>query len=316
MPSSSSTARTVSPLPFPFLSRAASRPSRTQSTPRLRPPTVIDLTGDDDQASKQPIQIKSPSLPSPQVSSPNPPPLDSPSPLPPPGRPAPSSSPRFPSPAHLINRYRHDSSAPRIPSVGTPQEDDQDWPTSDVEADIVELERHVQVTDRDDRPQRTPQSHRRWRPREVDFLLAQVDLHGPAWNLIWQNNRHMQPPPIHLHRSPVNYKDKAMNYRVQMFKLVFLQSSAGVRRNYTLTGSPVFLNTRRRLPLPDAWRQVPVRQRSRREVAVYRRRSALWADQPRLAEHQPVILRNQPLRNLRMGSNRHLPPNGPVPRRR
>lgn len=98
--------------------------------------------------------------------------------------------------------------------------------------------------------------------------------------MIWENNRSVRPAPIQLSRTAVDYKDKAMNYWVQMLK--------------------------KKVSLPAVWKQVPIRQRSLCEVAQYRQLNKHWADKPRLAEPQPVVFLDRPPRDLRIGTKHHL----------
>lgn len=145
-----------------------------------------------------------------------------------PSRPPSSSRSPFPSEDPLVNRYRRasgdDESVAQIPSIGTGLDDGTSTVGlgSDLDAEIEALEEEVEVADRQDTAQQQYPSYRRWQPCEIKFLVSQVDEHGPAWQTIWENNRCRQSPPIHLDRTPVNYKDKAMGYKVQLLKYASL----------------------------------------------------------------------------------------------
>ncbi len=115
-----------------------------------------------------------------------------------------------------VERGTRGSSLARLPSIFSSLEDEDrmDGWGAGTEARV-----RARITARQSssRPARQPKWARtrgycKWEPQETAYLVEQVTLNGPAWQLIYDINRE-QGGPIQLHRGPVDYKDKAWNYK-------------------------------------------------------------------------------------------------------
>ena len=128
----------------------------------------------------------------------------------------------FPSLENLIGQYQDSlqgSSPAHLPSVGTTVEDgfgiDDTSHQNRLETRIAAAVAKIQATDNTDASISVNNPRRRRRPwanRELEYLIDQVDCHGAAWQMIWEQNRR-GPRIIHPRRTPTDYKDKAMIYK-------------------------------------------------------------------------------------------------------
>lgn len=131
----------------------------------------------------------------------------------------PGSNQIFPSAEALINRHQalRGSSQPRLPSVGSMADNELDegdeGSVSDTEAVI-----HAAMAEMEQgRGLKKKSYYRRrkrpWADHETAFLVEQVNQYGSAWQLIWENNQE-DCLAIHPERTTVDYKDKAMTYKI------------------------------------------------------------------------------------------------------
>ncbi|OJD22347.1 hypothetical protein ACJ73_06307 [Blastomyces percursus] len=133
-----------------------------------------------------------------------------------------NSNPDFPSVESLMQRCRgssQGSSLARLPSVGTMADEYSVGYTSyldQIETRIAAAAADIEAMDDIEAPAYSRNARRRrrqpWTDQELEYLVEQVNHHGAAWQVIWEQNQ-TGPRAIHPRRTPVDYKDKAIIYK-------------------------------------------------------------------------------------------------------